>query len=189
MVTQPTHSTTSRRYPALWRLVTLIGVCLLAYYAFVAGHSVSDPAGPLPFDASRPFKLDFGRGSGMVGLSTIAIAENGETSICRWRKGTWERASLRLSAQQLNEVAQAVTRHRLPRLAKEYLGTVLDGTQWVLWIRQGTLGKATYFDNNFPGSIRYFANELDAILKEAGIDKLQWEPSSRRDRELWGAMR
>ena len=189
METQSTHSMPARRYPVPWRLLTLIGLCLLAYYVFVAGHSVSDPAGPLPFDVSQPFKLDFGRGSGMVGLSTIAIAENGETSICRWRKGTWESASLRLSAQQLNQVAQAVTRHRLPHLAKQYLGTVWDGTQWVLWIRQGTRGKATYFDNNFPASIRDFATELDAILRAAGIDKAQWEPSSKQDKELWGAMK
>ena len=190
METQPTQSTPARRYPVLRRLLTLIGICLLAHYAFAAGRAITDPAGPMSFDAVKPFKLDFGRGSGMDGLETIAIAENGKVTICRrTRDATWESASLRLSAQQLKQIAQATTRHRLPQLAKKYLGTLHDGTQWVLWIRQGTRGKATYFDNNFPSSIRDFANELDAILEEAGIDKLRWEPSSKQDRELWSAMK
>ena len=188
--TFPMNATPSKQFQVPWRLFTLIGFSLLAYFAFTAGRGGSDPAGPLPFDASQPFQLDFGRGSGSAGLETIAIAENGKATICRrTRLGTWESASLQVSAQQSTQIAQAITRHQLLHLAKEYLGTVDDGTQWILWIRQGTRGKAAYFDNNFPGSIRDFANELDSILPAAGIDKLRWDPSSKQDWELWSAIK
>ena len=53
----------------------------------------------------------------------------------------------------------------------------------------GTVNVTTGNNLTLSTALTANANELDAILKEAGIDKLQWEPSSRRDRELWGAMR
>ena len=178
------------RWP--WALGVLVSLGLLVHCVFAGGRTVSDPAGPLPFDATQPFKLDFGRGSGGHGLDTVAIAQDGQTSLYRLRRDfSWEHSSLRLSPEHIRAVAQAVARHGLPRLAKEYHTNVMDGTQWVLWIRQGQRQKATYFDNNFPASIRDFASELDGILRAAGYDALRWQHANSRDheKELWNSFK
>jgi hypothetical protein len=173
-------------------LALVVSLGLLVQCAFAGERTVSEPAGALPFDVTQPFKLDFGRGSGWHGLDTVAIAQDGQTSLHRLRRdGRWERSSLRLSPEQFRAVAQAVARHGLPRLAKEYHTTLADGTQWVLWIRQRQRQKATYFNNNFPASIRHFARQLDGILRSAGYDALRWQPAKSRnhERELWNSIK
>ena len=128
----------------------------------------------------------------MLFRSTVAIAEDGEVLLHRsHRDGSWERSSLHLSPAHIRAVAQAVARHGLPHLAKEYHTNVADGTQWVLWIRQGQRQKATYFDNSFPASIRDFASELDGILRSAGYDTVSWQSVKSRDheKELWNSIR
>lgn len=178
------------RLPLAFGVILSLG--LLVYCVFVCDRTVADPAGPFSFDPSQPFKLDFGRGSGMDGLETVAIEEDGQTSLYRSRiHGKWEHAILPLSSEQVRAVAQAMTRHGLPRLQKAYLNkNIADGTQWVLWIRQGQREKATYFDNSFPSSIRAFASDLDRLLKSAGYDALIWYPSNGRgDKPLWNSIR
>ncbi len=103
---------------------------------------------------------------------------------------------MRLSQEQLRAIAQAVTHHGLPRLQKAYhpIFHVYDGTQWVLWLRQGERQKASYFDNSFPASIRHFANELDGILRLAGYDRLRWQPSQpansrEHEKALWNSIK
>ena len=64
----------------------------------------------------------------------------------------------------------------------------------VLWMRQGERQKATYFDNNFPASIRNFANDLDAILRSAGYENLRWQPgksanSREHEKALWNSIK
>jgi hypothetical protein len=169
----------------------LVSLGLLVNCVSASRRTVSDPAGSLPFDIAQPFKIDFGRGSGMHGLDTIAIAQDGQTSLCRsLPDGSWEHSSLRLSPERIRAVARAVARHNLPRLARAYHANVADGTQWVLWIRQGQRQKATYFDNNFPTSIRGFSSELDRILQSAGYNTLHWQPSkTRADKELWNSIK
>ena len=128
----------------------------------------------------------------MNGLETISIAEDGQTTLHRSvRSGGWEYASLRLTAKQLEAIAEAVTRRGLFRLANAYHAPIHDGTQWVLWIRQGEREKAVYFDNSFPRAIRAFADDLDRILSPAGYDQLRWKRTNARthDDELWKAIR
>lgn len=79
-------------------------------------------------------------------------------------------------------------------LRKEYHENIHDGTQWVLWIKQGEREKSVYFNNNFPHRIKAFAKQLDAILEHAGLDKAAWQPvpqrnSRQHERELWDSIR
>ena len=67
---------------------------------------------------------------------------------------------------------------------------VADGTQWVLWIRQGDRERASYFNNHFPGPIVRFARELDEIIAQSVGPKLRWERvlpwnSREHEKELW----
>jgi hypothetical protein len=173
-------------------LLVLLALSVFACWLFARGGIVSDPAGSFPFDAAQPFKLDFGRGSGMHGLDTVSIAEDGRASCYRsLHDGRWEKASMRLSQEYVTAIAQAVTHCGLPRLEKAYypIPGRIDGTQWVFWLRQGERQKATYFDNSFPASIRNFADELDRTLHFAGYDALDWHPASRNDAALWKSIK
>jgi hypothetical protein len=177
-------------WPAV--LGSLLAIGLIVYVSFVYGSTVCDPSGGMDFDPGEPFRLDFGRGSGMHGLDTISIAQDGQTIIHRSvRSGGWEHASLRLTREQRQAIAEAVIRRGLFRLANAYHAPIHDGTQWVLWIRQGEREKAVYFDNSFPRAIRAFADDLDRILSPAGYDQLRWKRTNARthDDELWKAIR
>ena len=47
-----------------------------------------------------------------------------------------------------------------------------------------------FFDNSLPAAITRFAEQLDGILAEAGLNNLSWQPVPVRkfrqhERELW----
>ncbi len=96
---------------------------------------------------------------------------------------------------RLAEVLKAVESNQLTRLQKAYHDdNVKDGTQWVVWIRQGEREKSAYFDNLFPPAIKKFADELDAILAQAGLENVTWQPvpeaeSRKHERELWDSIK
>jgi len=112
-------------------------------------HSDSFP-GVISFESIRaPFELDFGRGSGMVGLDTVAISEDGNAVLHRLGEHRqWVWATLRLSREQMRSIANMITRRGLGSLQNEYTPSfrVHDGTQWVLLIRQGDRRKSSYFE-------------------------------------------
>ena len=178
---------------------------LIAIAYAVAGCSGSvekDDRPPFTIDRTQPFRLEFGRGSGWHGLNTIKIDRTGRAVLHRqkaeYRKDvtvtSWEFATLQLSPEALAEVLQAVESNNLMRLHKAYHEDIADGTQWVLWIKQGEQEKSVYFDNSFPRAITDFAEQLDAILTRDGSDKVTWQPvpereSGQHDRDLWDSIK
>jgi len=107
---------------------------------------------------------------------------------------SWEVATLQLPPEALAEVLKAVESNNLMGLHKAYYDEkIADGTQWVLWIRQGEREKSVYFNNSFPREITAFAEQMDAILSRAGLDKVVWQPvpereSRQHERELWDSI-
>ena len=104
---------------------------------------------------------------------------------------SWEAGTLQLPPEAMTEVLKAVELNNLLGLRKAYHADVADGTQWVLWIKQGEQEKSAYFDNRFPRSITAFAEQLDAILTQAGLDNVVWQtaPDGEHDKELWDSIR
>jgi len=73
---------------------------------------------------------------------------------------------------------------------KAYHADIYDGTQWVLWIRQGDREKVVYCSNHFPDPIVRFAAWLDANVARSVGPSLKWRavPALRsrdHERELW----
>jgi hypothetical protein len=106
----------------------------------------------------------------------------------------WETATLQLSTEAVAEVLKAVESNDLMGLHRAYHEDINDGTQWVLWVKQGKREKSVYFDNRFPPAINQFAEQLDAILARAGFDKVVWQPvpekeSRQHERELWDSIK
>lgn len=141
-------------------------------------------------DPKKPCRIEFGRGSGWHGLDTITISEDG-TVVLHVQRATWYKATMQLTGESLAKVWQAVEDNHLLKLHKAYHGDVADGTQWVLWIKQGQEEKATYFNNHFPKEVVNFASSLDAILAEGGAENLNWGPTGSRDheKELWDSIK
>jgi hypothetical protein len=153
-------------------------------------------------DHTQPFWVEFGRGSGWHGLDTVKIDQTGRVVLHRMKSEhqvhvnalSWEVATLQLSPEALDEVLKAVESNKLMGLQKAYHENIADGTQWVLWIRQGEHEKSVYFDNRFPPAITRFAEQLDAVLARAGLDKAAWQPvpereSHQHERELWDSIK
>jgi hypothetical protein len=141
-------------------------------------------------DPKKPFRIELGRGSGWFGLDTIKVSEDGTVVIHR-QQDIWYKATMQLSEDSLADVLQAVADNRLLGLHKAYhANNVMDGTQWVLWIKQGAEEKSVYFNNHFPKEIVRFATTLDAILAKSGSGNLIWSPASGRDheKELWKSL-
>lgn len=145
-----------------------------------------NPATPFELDASQPFRVEFGRGSGSRGLSVVVIDHTGRVTSTRpAASGGWESTSLKMSEVLLTQLVAAVNAERLAGLAPLYDGNAHDGTQWVLWIEQGANTQAVYFNNEFPPAIERFANALDGLLARAGIAGASWRLGKNIDAPLW----
>jgi hypothetical protein len=177
---------------------------ILVVFAVVgcSGHVEKDDRPAFTIDRTQPFWLEFGRGSGWHGLNTVQMDQTGRVLLHRMKSErqqdvtmlSWEAATLQLSPEAVADVLKAVESNNLMGLHKAYHEDIADGTQWVLWIKQGEREKSVYFDNNFPRAITAFAEQLDAIVARAGLDKVVWQPvpereSRQHERELWDSIR
>jgi hypothetical protein len=178
-------------------------VIMVAFaFAGCSGRVEKDDRPVFTIDHTRPFWVEFGRGSGLDGLNTVKIDQTGKVVLHRMKSDrqpdaavlSWEVATLQLSSEEVAEVLKAVESNGLMELHKAYHADVHDGTQWVFWAKQGEREKSVYFDNSFPRAINTFAEQLDAILVRAGLDKATWQPvpereSRRHERELWDSIK
>ena len=138
-------------------------------------HVEPDTRPAFVLDASKPFVIEFGRGSGQEGLGVVKVTETGEVALHRIADGARiESASLRLSDAQVRELTSVVNSSQLTRMGRSYSTDIQDGTQWVLWIQQSPLEKSIYFNNAFPQDITAFADRLDAMLQQAGLSAASW---------------
>lgn len=134
---------------------------------------VPDPQPAWAIDESRPWTIEFGRGSGRQGLDTVKIGNDSRVVLHRLTSTATtlicEQATINLPPQAVAEILATVSRDGLLRLHKEYHArNVADGSQWIFWIKQGDNQKAVYCDNYFPGAITDFAESLDAVLSRTG---------------------
>jgi hypothetical protein len=129
-------------------------------------------------DASKPFVIELGRGSGMDGLDIIKVDHTGAVELSRIAAGqNVESASLQLSSADVDTLVGLVNANQMTSMGRTYsIPSLADGTQWVLWIEQSGSEKAIYFNNSFPNQITAYANSLDALLQKAGLNKVKWSP-------------
>lgn len=153
-------------------------------------------------DPEQPYRIEFGRGSGWHGLSTIKITQDRQAIVHRKRRDHqdgvtnlyWETTTLRLSAEDVAKVLAAIDANHLMELHRSYSDPhIQDGTQWVLWIKQGECEKSVYFNNYFPRSIERFATQLDEILRPRFLGR-EWNTvpdreSRQHERELWDSIK
>ncbi len=147
-------------------------------------------------DPEQPYQIEFGRGSGWHGLDTIMIRSDGRVTVHRqvYADKPWETTTLRLPPEALAQVRDAIEKNDLLALDREYHQKgIVDGTQWVLWIKQGNREKASYFNNHFPDEVRRFADALDDILVKRGLEQATWRSvpaflRRRHERALWDSV-
>jgi hypothetical protein len=157
----------------------------------------ADSAGNLRrIDPDQPFKIEFGRGSGLYGLQTVLITTDGNVTVYRGGRGKdWETTTVQLPKESVAAVLAAVDNTRVLGLKHRYVrANIADGDQWVFWVRQGDNEKSIYCSNDFPKPLARFAATLDAILAENRVDNAQWRRvpiSEVRDHEkaLWHSIR
>jgi hypothetical protein len=150
-------------------------------------------------DPTLAYQLELGRESGLAGLDTVRVSQNGSVVLHRLQQGQqehlWETSTLQLPPDPRAKILKAVEVNGLMELHRTYHNPkIADGTQWVLWIKQGEQEKAIYCNNSFPPQITRFANQLDGILSAAGLDKLVWQPVPankwrQHERELWDSIK
>jgi hypothetical protein len=139
--------------------------------------------------------VDLGRGSGMDGLATVAITSDGQVTRHRLKdiqKGHWQKATATFDRATINRLLVAIESNKLMEMAAQYHADVQDGTQWILWIRQGQSSKAIYFNNHFPEGVRKFAKALDEEIKRVAIPESKWEidPHPRsQEKALWESIK
>jgi len=154
------------------------------------------------FDETKPFRLEFGRGSGWHGLNTIAISESGHVVLHRLKEEEkagsfllfWETTTFPLESESIEEIASLIRDSEVAQMHRKYYAEVADGTQWILWLQQGSQSKSIYFNNHFPEQIQRFAIRLDMILDISKMDKLVWsrvpkEQSRRHEKEIWNSIK
>jgi len=157
----------------------------------------TEPSKTAPFkiDPAKEFFIDLGRGSGMDGLATIAITSDGQVTLHRLKdiqNGQWQNAKTTFDRAAIDRLLAAIESNKLMEMAAQYHADVHDGTQWILWIRQGQSSKAIYFNNHFPEGIRKFAKAVDEEIKRAAIaeDKWQDDPQPRsHEKAIWESIK
>jgi hypothetical protein len=163
---------------------------------------VKDDRPAFHIDPEQPWRIEFGRGSGWHGLDTAKLDQDGRLVLHRLRQDregnvialSWETTTAQLPPSAVAKVLAAVESNRLLELDKAYHANVADGTQWVLWVRQGDREKSVYFDNHFPERIVRFAEQLDQVVSGSVGPGLRWRavPSVEdrdHERELWESLR
>lgn len=157
----------------------------------------TEPSKTAPFkiDPAKEFHIDLGRGSGLDGLATVALSSDGQVTLHRLkhiRKGQWQKATATFDRAAIDRLLAVIESNKLMEMAAQYHADVHDGTQWILWIRQGQSAKAFYFNNHFPEGIRKFAKALDEEIKRAAIpeDKWQDDPQPRsHEKAIWESIK
>ena len=160
-----------------------------------------DERPPMKLEGDKPFRLEFGRGSGLMGLETITI-ERDRVVLCRrnfkqidevtWRH--WEVSTNGVGPNFTRKVAELIDNFKILDLHREYHANVFDGTQWVIWISQGKTEKAVYFNNHFPDRVQKFAVALDQELRAVLPKEIQWIPvpkeqSREHEKAIWRSLR
>jgi hypothetical protein len=155
-------------------------------------------------DRGAPFRLEFGRGSGLYGFDTIDLHDDGTVTFHRLSREDdgrlapedfVETATIHLPVEALTEVLDTVEDTGVLGLYEKYHEPgVADGTQWVLWVQQGQKETSVYCDNYFPKPIVRFAVALDRVLARNGVEQAKWrrvndEEARNYDRELWESIR
>ncbi|MSU78602.1 MAG: hypothetical protein EXS16_10980 [Gemmataceae bacterium] len=135
-------------------LVTALGV--LGGYWYTLGQL--DPMQP-----DEVFELQFGRGSGWLGLDVLRIVSKSEASYeYRVDGGDWHRKKFKLNDAEMASLRNAITQMNVWAMERAYSRPErADGTQWVLLVRENGKSRSVYFDNNFPEAIRNFAEFVD----------------------------
>jgi hypothetical protein len=159
---------------------TLGGIAIIiivfAVYFFRDRTAVTPSTQPaFVVDPGKPFIFELGRGSGWGGLDIVEIRETGVVRLQRAEnRPQAESTTLNLTRAQVKELVSLINEEELTRLGAVYDGHINDGTQWVLWIRQGSSEKAVYFDNAFPRDVTTVADRIDAMLQAAGLPRATW---------------
>ncbi len=70
----------------------------------------------MTFDPTQPFRLEFGRGSGMCGLDTVLLEPSGQVTLYRgWP--AWETTTFDVSPDVREQIGQVIVGLRLVKLA------------------------------------------------------------------------
>lgn len=152
-------------------------VCAASVSFFIRDRTAVTPSTQPAFvlDPGKPFVFELGRGSGWHGLDIVEVRETGVVRLQRGEnRPQAQSTSLNLSPAQVAELVTLINRKGLTDLGAVYDGHTNDGTQWVLWIRQGSSEKSVYFNNAFPSAITTVADQLDSLLQSAGLPQAKW---------------
>jgi hypothetical protein len=184
-------------------LVVLVPLCGVGALFVSCRTTRPDTSPPFSLGETEAFRLEFGRGSGWHGLDTVKVDSGGETVLHRLKREqwgnsyrqVWETTRLKLSSADVKELVRKVNSIGLLKMNKAYHDeNLVDGTQWVFWVRQGSNEKSIYFNNFFPHEITEFAQYLDELLGNCGLTTAQWQlvPDSearQHEKEIWSSIR
>lgn len=146
-------------------------------------------------DPTKDFHFELGRGSGWMGLDTIAFGRDGVVTLYKqFPDARWQTATLTIEAAAIGRIFEAVRAGGIMEMAAAYQADVNDGTQWVLWIKQAEHTKAIYFNNQFPQAVRRLAKVIDTELGAAGLASVRWKqvPAKKfrlHEKPLWNSIK
>jgi len=138
----------------------------------------------------KPYSVLFGRGSGLAGLDVVSFDSSGSARILRENQV----CTFQASPEAIISLSKAIDDLHLLTLVKRYSGSMSDGAQWILIIKTATESHTTYFDNQFPDSVRQFSKIVDEAFPESFLLKQKWTRITTKESEaiqnpLWDAIK
>lgn len=148
-----------------------------------------------PIAPDQEFELQLGRGSGWHGLDLLRITSDGRATYeYQPELGTWLRKVFVVDTKRVDQLRLAVNDLNIWGMQGKYAANVMDGTQWIVFIRVNGKAKSVYFDNKFPRRIRTFADLVDEIILGPLADPI--EPSivpnrlhRQHEKDIWASIR
>jgi hypothetical protein len=163
----------------------------LFYSSCYTLRTVRDDRPSFDVDPAQPFVVSLGRGSGWHGLRVVKIQQDGTAIVHRLRPA--QSTTLMIGEDGVADVLRSVSENGLIEMQRAYHDdAIIDGTQWVLLVKQGEAVKSIYFNNYFPRRITAFAQDVEDVLARSGLAQAEWVPDKEagaHQKELWDSLR
>ena len=146
-------------------------------------------------DRLKNFHFELGRGSGLYGLNTIVFNGAGEVVLHKLCEcSVWHTTTVKLKDGFVEHILEVIRHEKIMNMPEAFHSGTADGTQWVLWISQGSNSKTIYCDNYFPDGIRHLAETIDFCVSASGVNSKPWislpfSESRLHDKDLWNSIK
>lgn len=134
----------------------------------------------------KSFKLVIGVGSNLYGLSVIEFSGENTADIYTMPPNS-KHSTIELTNEEVNELVSIMKEGKIGEMSNVYSSNIMDGSQWVFYLKSNTEERHIYFDNYFPNvavKLVKFSNNI--LNKKKPIElEISHEEWAKINKKTW----